>query len=51
MATVSKKVTKKYSPDSGGIILPSQHIRYEAITNHVDDLIMIIDMKKLKPTF
>lgn len=50
-ATVSKKVTKKYTPHSGGIILPSQHICYEAITNHVDDLIMIIDMKKLKPLF
>ena len=50
-ATISKKVTKKFSPKSGGIILPSQHICYSAITNYVDDLIMIIDMKKLEPIF
>jgi len=50
-ATVSKKVTKKFSPKSGGIILPSEHVYYESITNRVDDLIMIIDMKKLKPIF
>jgi len=50
-ATISKKVTKKFSQKSGGIILPSQHICYSAITNAVDDLIMIIDMKKLKPIF
>lgn len=50
-ATLSKKVTKKFSPKSGGIILPSKHIFYSAITNAVDDLIMIIDMKKLKPIF
>lgn len=47
-ATVSKKVTKKFSPNAGGIILPSHHIYYEAITNQVDDLILIIDMKRLK---
>jgi len=50
-ATISKKVTKKFSPKSGGIILPSQHIFYNAITNYVDDLILIIDMKKLEPIF
>ncbi len=46
--TVSKKVTKKFSPKAGGIILPSHHICYEAITNKIDDLIMIIDMKRIK---
>ncbi len=46
-ATISKKVTKKFSPKAGGIILPSPHICYEAITNKVDDLIMIIEMKRL----
>ncbi len=47
-ATVSKTITKKFSPKAGGIILPSHHISYDAITNQVDDLIMIIDMKRLK---
>lgn len=47
-ATVSNKVTKKFSPKAGGMILPSDHICYEAITNKVDDLIIIIEMKKLK---
>ena len=50
-ATLSKQVTENFSPNSGGIILSSQHICYEAITNHIDDLILIIDMKKLKPIF
>ncbi len=49
--TLSKTTTKKFSPKRGGIILPSDHIRYEAVTNHIDDLIIIIDMKKLKPIF
>ncbi len=47
-ATISNKVTKKFSPKTGGIILPSPHVCYEAITNQVDDLIIIIEMKKLK---
>jgi len=49
--TVSNTVTKNFSPKTGGIILPSLHICYEAISNRVDDLIIIIDMKKLKPIF
>ncbi len=49
--TLSKKVTKTFSPKRGGIILPSDHTCYEAVTNHIDDLIIIIDMKKLKPIF
>ena len=47
-ATVSENITKKFSPKAGGIILPSPHVCYEAITNQVDDLIIIIEMKKLK---
>ena len=50
-ATLSKKVTKTFSPNRGGIILPTPYIIYEAITNQVDDLIIIIDLKKLKPIF
>ncbi len=50
-ATLSKKVTKTFSPNTGGIILPTPYIIYEAITNQVDDLIIIIDLKKLKPIF
>ncbi len=49
--TLSKKVTQTFSPKSGGIILPTPHVIYEAITNQVDDLIIIIDLKKLKPIF
>jgi AraC-like DNA-binding protein len=48
---LSKNVTKKFSSKRGGIILPSDYIYYEAVTNHIDDLIIIIDMKKLKPIF
>jgi hypothetical protein len=49
--TLSRKGAKKFSPNSGGIILPSPHIYDVAITNRVDDLIIIIDMKKLRPVF
>ncbi len=43
-ATISKKVTKKFSPKSGGSISPSQHICYSAITNYINNLIITISI-------
>lgn len=48
---ISKTITKNFSPKRGGIILPSDHVCYQSVTNVVDDLIIIINMKKLKSIF
>lgn len=46
---VSNRSTFKFSIDSGGIVLPTDNLRYKAISDAVNDLIIIISLDNLLP--
>jgi len=46
---VSNQRQKNFSPHSGGIVLPVDKIIYNALTDYVNDLIIIISMNDIQP--
>ena len=46
-ACVSGESRNKFTNKQGGIVLPSKHITYTASSDVIDDLIVIIDKKKI----
>jgi AraC-like DNA-binding protein len=46
---ISNQPIRKFTNESGGIVLPAENIHYKAISDVIDDLIIIINMDDLKP--
>lgn len=49
--SISNEKSVKFSKESGGIVLPSDVVLYEAISDRIEDLIIIIDKVKLRSVF